>query len=249
MRVLVGTPSDDVTEVLATGRTEVSTIFVSMSARHPGGDDLEYLEWHCYDHRPEQYRLRGLRGSLRLVSTPECRDARIVSDERYDEADHVMTYLFTEVGALREFSDLGAALHDVGRIPYLLPMVERAVYGLEGMAAAPRIKIGADVLPWWPATGVLLLIERGHAPASALAEVPGVAGAWWATGVSVEGRDSGADHSELQLTYCFLDDAPALAAQRLRPVLQARWEDHGVVPLLAAPFYVLDPSEPDRYLP
>jgi hypothetical protein len=107
MPELVGTPSDEVKAVLATGRTEVTTIFVSMSARHPEGDDLEYLEWHCYDHRPEQSRLRSLSGSLRLVSTPACRAARIVSDERYDAADHVMTYLFTNISGLEEFNALG----------------------------------------------------------------------------------------------------------------------------------------------
>ena len=46
------------------------------------------------------------------------------------------------------------------------------------------MKVGADVLPWWPAQGVYLLVERGEAPATDLAEVPGVAGAWWATTVA-----------------------------------------------------------------
>jgi hypothetical protein len=40
---LVGTPSDDLDAVLATGRTDVTTVFVSLSARHPDGDDAEYL--------------------------------------------------------------------------------------------------------------------------------------------------------------------------------------------------------------
>jgi hypothetical protein len=67
---LVGAPSDDVEAVLATGRTDVTTVFVSMSARHPDGGDAEYLEWHTLDHRPEQSRLATVRGSIRLVSTP-----------------------------------------------------------------------------------------------------------------------------------------------------------------------------------
>src|SRR5688500_1816308 len=180
-----GTPSDDVEEILALGRTEVTTIFVSMSARHADGDDLEYVEWHCCDHRPEQYRLEGLRGALRLVSTPACRTARIVSDDRYDAVDHVMTYLFADVAALPPFYELGRALYRAGRMPVRLRPVERAVYELNGMSASARVKVGADVLPWWPSTGVLLLVERGHAEASALADVPGVGGAWWASGVQV----------------------------------------------------------------
>jgi hypothetical protein len=54
---LVGTPSDDVPAILAEGGSGASTIFVSMSARHPDGRDAEYLYWHTYDHRPEQHRL------------------------------------------------------------------------------------------------------------------------------------------------------------------------------------------------
>src|SRR5437762_14158951 len=116
-----GTPSDDVQEILTIGRTEVTTIFVSMSARDPNGADREYVEWHCFDHRPEQFRLEGLRGAVRLVSTPACRGARIVADARYDAVDHGMTYLFTDVAALTPFYELGRALHRAGRMPHRLP--------------------------------------------------------------------------------------------------------------------------------
>src|SRR5581483_7422005 len=146
---------------LELGRTDVTTIFVSLSARDPDGRDLEYLEWHCFDHRPEQYRLAGMRGSLRLASTPECRAARIVSDQRYDALDHVMTYLFTGTDALPPFYALGRALYRAGRMTHRLPQIERDVFHVDGMAAAPRLKVGADVLPWWPSLGVLMLVERG----------------------------------------------------------------------------------------
>ena len=56
---LPGTPSDDVDGVLATGRGEIGTLFVSMARRHPEGRDAEYLRWHTLDHRPEQHRLAG----------------------------------------------------------------------------------------------------------------------------------------------------------------------------------------------
>ena len=71
-----------------------------------------------------------------------------------------MTYLFTGVDALEGFNDLNIAMAAAGRTPYLLPLVERGVYRLAGTVAAPRIKVGADVLPWWPARGVYLLVER-----------------------------------------------------------------------------------------
>jgi hypothetical protein len=51
------------------------------------------------------------------------------------------------------------------------------------------------------------------------------------------------------LTYVFLDDDPVATAERLRPLLTARWE-HGVVePLFAAPFYPVVPYQWDRHVP
>jgi hypothetical protein len=68
---LTGTASDELPEVLATGATDIRTIFVSMSAREPDGRDADYIAWHSLDHRPEQYRLAGIRHSIRVVSTRE----------------------------------------------------------------------------------------------------------------------------------------------------------------------------------
>jgi hypothetical protein len=249
MSPLVGTPSDDVAGIVATGRANITTVFVSMAARHPDGRDAAYLEWHVLDHQPEQHRLGSLRVSLRLVSTPACRAARAASVGRYDDVDHVMTYLFSDIAGLEEFRVLNAAMSQAGRTPYLLPMVERVVYRLDGMAAAPRIKVGADVVPWWPALGVFVLIERTEVPPSKLIDVAGVGGTWWATGLPMGDVFSSADNSGLQITYCYLDDDPAEAAERLRPVLEKRWADGGITPLLAAPFHTVLRYEWDRYLP
>ena len=98
---LTGTASDELPAVLATGATDVRVIFVSMSAREPDGRDADYLEWHSLDHRPEQYRVAGIRHSIRLVSTRACRAARAFGDPRYDAVDHVMTYFFADGAALR----------------------------------------------------------------------------------------------------------------------------------------------------
>ena len=92
---LPGTPSDEVADVLAAGRGDITTIFVSMATRHPDGADAEYLRWHTLDHRPEQHRLSAVRASLRLVSTPACRSARAAGRDPYESIDHVMTYFFT----------------------------------------------------------------------------------------------------------------------------------------------------------
>jgi hypothetical protein len=104
MPVLVGTPSDAAPKILATGHIDFTTVFVSMTARHPEGRDADYIEWHCLDQRPEMHRLASMRASLRLVSTPACRAARAASEGPYDGVDHVMTYLMA--------SDTDAALEE-----------------------------------------------------------------------------------------------------------------------------------------
>jgi hypothetical protein len=249
MSALVGTASDASPAILAAGRSDVTTIFTSFSERHPDGRDAEYLEWHSLDHRPEQHRLRWLRTSFRLVSTPSCRGVRAASDERYDAADHVMTYLFTDVEAMDDFNQLSVALRDAGRAPYLLPLVERGAYRLEGMAAAPRIKVGADVLPWWPVKGVYVLIERGGTPAHELTAIPGVGGAWWGGAEPLEPPFCTRDNSGLHITYLFLDDDPAEVGERLGPLLERRWSEASIQPLLAAPFHSLVHYDWGRYCP
>jgi hypothetical protein len=88
--------------------------------------------------------------------------------------------------------------------------------------AAPGTTVGADVLPRRPATGLYVLIERGPTRPGALAEVPGVAGVWWAVGEQTHHLFATTDNWELQTTYCYLDGDPVDVARRIRPVLDAR---------------------------
>jgi hypothetical protein len=245
---LEGTPTDDLPGVLASGGSDIAFAFISLSAREPNGRDAEYLEWHSLDHRAEQYRLAGLRNSLRLVSTPACRERRAASVERFDAADHVMTYLFTGPEPIPTFNALGGALHEAGRMPLRLPSVEFMTADLAGKVASRRAVAGADVIPWRPAVGVYLVIEHGHAPVDALAEVPGVAGVWWYHG-NLAPAPYGTDTRGLQITYCYLDDDPVEVADMLGQQLRERWASGAAEGLLAAPFYSLVPYEWDRYLP
>src|SRR6201995_2029736 len=178
---LPGTPSDEGGEILAAWRGEITTLFLSMATRHPDGSDADYLRWHTLDHRPEQHRLAAVRASLRLLPPRACRSARAVSPDRFDPVDHVMTYFFTDPSGLNGFLELAMALGDAGRMRALLPPVERGVYEVQSKASAPRVKVGADVLPWWPVRGVFLLVEQGTAPIAGLLDVQGVAGVWSAS--------------------------------------------------------------------
>jgi hypothetical protein len=245
---LPGTPSDELNGVLDAGRGDVSTLFVSMATRHPEGRDADYLQWHTLDHRPEQHRLTSVRASLRLVSTPSCRAARHPGDERLDAVDHVMTYFFTDPSGMQPFLDLSSALGSGGRKLALLPPVERGVYGVDAKLAARRVKVGADVLPWWPVRGVFLLLEPESISPAALLDVDGVIGAWSAATLDVDSRLASAQVGQ-HLVYCFLDDDPVATASRLAPVLQQRWEQAGVQPLFAAPFHPVVPHEWGRHVP
>jgi hypothetical protein len=249
MPSLGGTPSDHVPEILSTGRSGVTTMFVSMSARHLEGRDADYIRWHTLDHRPEQYRLASLRSSQRLISTPACRAARATTSSRYDAIDHLMSYLFADRGDLGGFVELSDGLRNAGRTPELLPLVERGVYRPAGMAAAPRIKVGADVLPWWPVRGVYVMIEEGAHSAEALTDVSGVGGAWWFAGDPENSHDTSADTRGLQLTYLYLDDDPLAVAKEITAELEKRWSSGDTTPLFASPFYAVTPYDWDRYLP
>jgi hypothetical protein len=240
---LPGAPSDDVPDVVATGRGDVSTLFVSMARRHPEGRDAEYLRWHTMDHRPEQHRLSAVRASLRLVSTPECRAARLPGgDPHFGDVDHVMTYFFTDPGGMQSFLDLSSALGAAGRKLALLPPVERGVYDVEHRAAAARIKVGADVLPWWPITGAYLVVGDESCSTATLLDVDGVAGVWSGVALDVGPKLASARPGQ-RLTYCFLDADPVAAAARLAPV----FTEH--TPSFAAPFHVVVPHQWDRYVP
>jgi len=252
-----GVPSDADPGIAAFGDGDAAAAVVSMSSRHPDGLDADYLRWHLLDHLPEQYRLGGLRSGQRWVSTPACRAARAASVAPFDEVDHVVQYLFAEPvdAALDRFFPLGAALAGNGRMPMALPRVQVGGWELDGRLAADRVLVGAAVLPWRPASGVYLLVERcdgtgSQRPASleALVRVPGVAGAWSFSGAEPRHRRL-ASTAGLGMTVCYLDRSPVEVAAELAPVLVDRWSDGSRTPRLAAPFELVVPGRWDRHLP
>jgi hypothetical protein len=91
-------------------------------------------------------------------------------------------------------------------------------------------------------------LERATTPPADLVDVDGVGGVWSVASQDVDERLASARAGQ-QLTYCFLDDDPVATAERLRPVLVARWQQDDVEPLLAAPFYPVVPYQWDRYVP
>lgn len=223
----------------------------SMSARSGDGDDARYLEWHGLDHLPEQHRIAGMRSGARWVSTPACRAVRSVQVAPYDAVDHVVAYLFADPveDGLATFFALGADLRAAHRMPIRLPLVELAGYRLASMASAPRVLVGADVLPWRPSRGVYLLLERGAPTAiERLLDVAGVAGAWSYDGSSSLHQRLAATDG-MHLTVAYLDDDPADVGQTIAEELKGSWSGGHVVPLLAAPFVTVVPWAWDAALP
>lgn len=245
---LEGIPSDNLPDVLATGASDIDCAFISLSGREPGGRDADYIAWHSLDHRPEQHRLPGLRCSLRLVSTPACRNARAASAGEFDAVDHVMTYLFAGNDWMGGFSDLGVALERGGRMPLRLPSIGYMVADFAGKAASAAAVAGADVIPWRPALGVYLIVEEGGASPESLVEVPGVAGVWWFKGGVAPGPFD-FDARGRQVSFCYLDRDPVAVAASLREKMQKRWESGAVRGLLAAPFFAIVPFQWSRHLP
>ena len=245
---LVGTPSDSLPDVLATGASDAEFVFLSFSGRDPDGRDAEYIAWHSLDHRPEQYRLAGVRNSIRLVSTPACRAARAANAAPFDQVDHIMTYQFADQSSMPAFTELGAALDRGGRMTHRLPSVTYLTANRQGMLAAPRAVAGAEVIPWRPALGVYVLIEEGNMSPEALLDASGVAGIWWWQGFA-EASGMGVHSPGKQVTYCFLDEDPVACAAALGELARARWAGGAVKGLLAAPFYTVVPFDWDRNLP
>ena len=245
---LEGTPSDQAPGVLATGRTDTRFLFMSMSAKHPEGRNAEYIEWHSLDHRPEQYRLAGIRNSLRLVSTPAARAARAASTGIYDDIDHLMTYQFADSSPIGTFFDLGRRLDEVGRMAIRLPSLGYLTGELASIVAAPEAVAGADVIPWRPCLGVYLIIEEGRRSADDLVDVPGVAGIWTFHCVPSPAPFE-SEPGNKQITYCFLDQDPVAVAGHMAERMRQRWASGEVEGLLAAPLYAIVPFDWARHLP
>jgi hypothetical protein len=230
---------------------------LSLSASSESGDDSEYLAWHQLDHMPQQWEIPGMVLGQRWVSTPECRAARPVEDERFTAVNHVVHYLWGEplIESIDDFFTLGAHLAEIGRFPHRLPAVYLGGFDVGAMQSAPSALVSAAVLPFRPNRGMLLLIEyrldgdgavtwRDDDVATLLA-TDGVAGVWNLTPGSL--RLDRFDTTGASASVVYLDDDPVATTDRLDALLRARWARDGIAPSLAAPFSAIRPWEWDRH--
>jgi len=195
---------------------KVKVGFFSFTEITDPSEHHSYNEWHQLDHMPEQYPLLGMAFGQRWVSTPACRAARAVDGDLLDAVHYVTLYLMTEPieETLEQFQALGGQLRAVGRFHQHRRALLSGPFDVETVAAAPRVLISAEAVPYRPNRGAYIVVEeRAHEPADAgsvdrdaLLGCPGVAGVW--SFVSETQRRGAWHPGQRRVTVCFLDAEP-----------------------------------------
>jgi hypothetical protein len=215
-----------------------------------------YNEWHQLDHLPSQYPLPGIVFGQRWNGTGEFRTARQVSAAPLDAADYVTLYLMADPLAetLTDFSDLARELRAVDRFFDRRKAVLSGPFSVEDRAAADRVQVSPETVPYRPTRGIYVLAERiAGAPEhrldpDALVETDGVAGVWCFGPLDRRLPASIADRwhpGRHRVTVWFLDAEPLVVAPLLDPVARSLWEAAGTEPVLAGPFGAITPWQWD----
>jgi hypothetical protein len=211
--------------------------FFSFTEITDPGEHRAYNEWHQLDHMPEQYPLDGLAFGQRWVSTPACTQARVANDAPLDATHYMTLYLMTDPvdRTLREFFDLGGQLRALGRFHrHRRSHLSGPLRVLE-TAAAPRVLVSADAVPYRPNRGVYVVVEEPRDRAAldeytrwlhvehheTLLGVPGVAGLWTFS-TSTAFREHPWDAGDRRITVMWLDDDPLVVAPKLNDADAAR---------------------------
>ena len=209
---------------------KVKVGFFSFTEITDPGEHRAYNEWHQLDHMPEQFPLDGVAYGERWVSTPACARARVVSEPPLDAAHYMTLYLMTEPvdRTLREFYDLGAQLRALGRFHRHRRSHLSGPLRVLDAAAAPRVLVSAEAVPYRPDRGVYVVVEAPHDRARldahtrwlhaehhpTLLDVPGVAGLWtFATSATF--GDHPWDTGDRRITVVWLDEDPLSVAPKL----------------------------------
>jgi hypothetical protein len=234
---------------MTTRTNRVSAGFFSLTPPPPPDDDGSYLRWHLLDHMPEQYLLAGVVLGSRWTADGEYADHVITANDPFERVGGVVSYLFGEPvqQTYDDFMALGAHLAEIGRFPERRPSLSTRLLALAGAYAAPRALVSADVVPFRPNRGIVLLVEQPtedldawerwlrseHYPA--VLDTAGVAGLWsflstdaWQVLPTCEGEPQAT-------TVIYLDADPLQTTQHLAPLLEQRWSSGAVQPLFAGP--------------
>lgn len=221
----------------------------SITPPAPPDDDGSYLRWHLLDHLPEQFQLPGIVHAQRWIADGAYLDHRIAASGPLTDVGNIVSYLIGEPvpETIDDFMALGQHLGDIGRFPAgRRPVLQLSALALQQWHAAPRALVSAEVVPWRPHRGVLVIIESvigAEAPEAwppaehlpQLLETPGVAGVWTYGSTSAWDLPEAVQAPHQLTTVIYLDEEPLEVAQQLRPLVEQRWVSGMVRPLFAGP--------------
>jgi hypothetical protein len=228
----------------------VKAAFFSITPPGPPDDDGRYLRWHLLDHMPEQYQLPGIQFALRYIADGEYLRSRLAAFGPLENVGNIVNYLVGDPveQTHEDFMALGPRLAELGRFPEARPYLQLRMPALLRWYASPRALVSAEVVPFRPHRGVVVIIEvpagddvttwlqwlhTRHYPTVLAA--PGVAGAWiyrdtttWKLHPAVHGDPQ-------YTTVIYLDDDPLVTAKALGALIEERWASGAVRPLFAGP--------------
>jgi hypothetical protein len=222
----------------------------SLTPATPPDDDGSYLRWHLLDHMPEQYQLPGIVHGLRWIADGDYVDHRLAAHGPLGEVGNAVHYLVSDPveETFDDFVALGRTLRDNGRFPISRPSLQVAGLRLLQWQSAPHALISAEVVPFRPHRGILLIVEEPtdgrsndwlqwlhaeHYPA--LLAAPGTAGAWTFGSTTAWQIPRGWRTDHQYITVVYLDDDPLTVTDSLAPLIEERWRSAAVRPVFAGP--------------
>ena len=228
----------------------VKAAFFSFTPPAPPDDDGSYLRWHLLDHMPEQYQLPGIQLGVRYLADADCTAARLVADGDLADVGNLVTYLVGDPvqETHDDFMALGRRLAEIGRFPEHRPSLQLRMPELLAWHAAPRALISAEVVPFRPHRGVVVVVEEpAHADIDAWEQwldtdhhpavlgTPGVAGVWRYGSTDTWDLHPAARGDPQHITVIYLDEDPIVTTKALTPLLEGRWHSGAVRPRFAGP--------------
>jgi hypothetical protein len=223
----------------------------SLTPTAPADDDGSYLRWHLLDHMPEQYQIPGIVHGLRWIADGDYLDHRLAARGQLGEIGNAVHYLVGDPieETFDEFVALGRALRENGRFPVIRPSLQVAGLRLLQWQSSPAAHISAEVVPFRPHRGVVLIVEEPtdarpndwlqwlhaeHYPA--MLAVPGTAGAWtFGSSAGWSQLPRGWRTEPEYITVVYLDDNPLTITDALAPIIEERWRSSAVRPIFAGP--------------
>ena len=222
----------------------------SLTSVPPADDDGSYLRWHLLDHMPEQYQLPGIVYGLRWIADDDYLDHRLAANGPLGKVGNAVHYLVSDPveETFDDFVALGRTLRDNGRFPVTRPSLQVAGLRLLQWRSSPHALVSAEVVPFRPHRGILLIVEEPtdgrsnewlqwlhaeHYPA--LLATPGTVGAWTFGSTTAWQMPRGWRTDAQYITVVYLDDDPLIVTDALASLIEGRWRSAAVRPVFAGP--------------